>query len=58
MRETSASATAAAQREIKLPPFEEERPTAWFKSAEAMFHLHGAKDQEIKDVLPFLVINT
>ncbi len=47
VRETSASATASPQREIKLPPFEEDRPTAWFKSAEAMFNLHGARDVEM-----------
>ncbi len=47
MRETSANATAAPQREIKLPPFEEDRPTAWFKSAETMFNLHGARDEEM-----------
>ncbi len=47
MRETSASATAAPQKEIKLLPFEEDRPTAWFKSAEAMFNLHGARGMEM-----------
>ena len=41
VRESTASTTAALQREVKLPPFEEERPLAWFKSAEVMFELHG-----------------
>jgi hypothetical protein len=47
MRDTSANVTAAPQREVKLPPFEEERPTAWFKSAEVMLNLAGVKDQEM-----------
>jgi hypothetical protein len=32
---------------VKLPPFEEERPTAWFKSAEVMLNLHGVRDCEM-----------
>jgi hypothetical protein len=47
VRESTASTTAALQREVKLPPFEEERPSAWFKSAEAMFELHGVANRKM-----------
>ena len=47
MRESTASTTAALQREVKLPPFEEERPSAWFKSAEVMFELHGVANRKM-----------
>jgi hypothetical protein len=47
VRDTPAVATAAPQREVKLPPFEEDRPTAWFKSAEVMLNLHGVRDREM-----------
>jgi hypothetical protein len=35
------------QQEVTLPPFEEETPTAWFKSAEVMLNLHSVKDREM-----------
>jgi hypothetical protein len=47
VRESTASTTAALQREVKLPPFEEERPLAWFKSAEVMFELHGVANRKM-----------
>ena len=31
--------------EIKLPPFEEDMPKAWYNQAEAYFLLHGVTDQ-------------
>ena len=36
---------AAPAREIKLPPFEEDMPQAWYNQAEAYFRLHGVSDQ-------------
>ena len=33
------------QREIKLPPFEEDMPQAWFNQAEAYFHLNNVQDR-------------
>jgi len=36
---------AAPTREIKLPPFEEDMPQAWYNQAEAYFCLHGVTDQ-------------
>jgi len=35
---------AALTREIKLPPFEEDMPQAWYNQAEAYFRLHGVTD--------------
>ena len=46
-RDTPAITTAAPQREVKLPPFEEERPIAWFKSAEAMMRLNNVASKEL-----------
>ena len=37
--------TAAPSREIKLPPFEEDMPQAWYNQAEAYFRLHGVTDR-------------
>jgi len=37
--------TAAPTREIKLPPFEEDMPQAWYNKAEAYFRLHGMTDR-------------
>jgi len=31
----------APARDIKLPPFQEDMPQAWFNQAEAYFRLHG-----------------
>jgi len=36
---------AAPTREIKLPPFEEDMPQAWYNQAEAYFRLHGVTDR-------------
>ena len=36
---------AAPTREIKLPPFEEDMPQAWYNQAEAFFRLHGVTDR-------------
>ena len=36
--------TAAPARKIKLPPFEEDMPQAWFNQAEAYFRQHGVAD--------------
>ena len=36
---------SAPTREIKLPPFEEDMPQAWYNQAEAYFHLHGDTDR-------------
>jgi hypothetical protein len=36
---------AALTREIKLPPFEEDMPHAWYNQAEAYFPLHGVTDR-------------
>jgi len=36
---------AAPTRKIKLPPFEEDMPQAWYNQAEAYFHLHGVTDR-------------
>jgi hypothetical protein len=47
VRDTPATATAAPQREVKLPPFEDDRPLAWFKSAEVMLRLHGVTDRTL-----------
>ena len=47
VREIVASTTATPQREVKLPPFEEERPLAWFKSAEVMFELQGVTNRKM-----------
>jgi hypothetical protein len=35
---------AAPTREIKLPPFEEDMPQAWYNQAEAYYRLHGVTD--------------
>jgi hypothetical protein len=35
---------APPAREIKLPPFEEDMPQAWFNQAEAYFRLHNVQD--------------
>jgi len=47
VRESVASITATPQWEVKLPPFEEERPLAWFKSAEVMFELQGVTNRKM-----------
>jgi hypothetical protein len=36
---------AAPTRKIKLPPFEEDMPQAWYNQAEAYFRLHGITDR-------------
>ena len=36
---------AAQNREIKLPPFEEDMPQAWYNQAEAYFRLHGVTNR-------------
>jgi len=36
---------SAQMREIKLPPFEEDIPQAWYNQAEAYFRLHGVMDR-------------
>jgi len=36
---------AAPTREIKLLPFEEDMPQAWYNQAEAYFRLHGVTDR-------------
>ncbi len=35
---------APPAREIKLPPFEEDMPQAWFNQAEAYFRLNNMQD--------------
>jgi hypothetical protein len=40
-------AQPASRKELKLPPFKEENPVAWFKQAEAYFRIHGETDREL-----------
>jgi hypothetical protein len=37
--------TAAPAHDIKLPPFKEDMPHAWFNQAEAYFRLHQVTDR-------------
>jgi hypothetical protein len=37
--------TAAPTHEIKLPPFEEDKPQAWYNQAEAYYCLHSVTDR-------------
>jgi hypothetical protein len=39
--------TAATKKELRLPPFKEAAPRAWFKQAEAYFRIHGETDREL-----------
>ena len=41
--DSSVSATTP-HREVKLPPFEEDMPQAWFNQAEAYFRLNNVHD--------------
>ena len=38
---------AAPTRKIKLPPFEEDMPQAWYNQAEGYFRLHSVMDRMI-----------
>ena len=38
---------ATSRKELRLPPFKEECPVAWFKQAEAYFRIHGETDREL-----------
>ena len=38
---------AMMRKELRLPPFKEENPVAWFKQAEAYFRIHGETDREL-----------
>jgi len=38
---------ATPRKELRLPPFKEENPIAWFKQAEAYFRIHGKTDREL-----------
>jgi hypothetical protein len=38
-------AAVAPARDIKLPPFEDDMPQAWFNQAEAYFRLHQVSDR-------------
>ena len=40
-------AQPASRKELKLPPFKEENPVAWFKQAEAYFRIHSETDREL-----------
>ena len=40
-------AQPASRKKLRLPPFKEENPVAWFKQAEAYFRIHGETDREL-----------
>ena len=40
-------AQPTSRKELRLPPFKEENPVAWFKQAEAYFRIHGKTDREL-----------